>query len=302
MRDALLHDLSLLPDISITTTHDARLAPPSHADSIELNQGDHVWDVWQQCIKQADAVWLIAPETGGILARLTQLAQDMGKVVLGCDAHSVAIAASKLACAQQLTTAGVPALPAYRYEDWRYQPATHGWVAKPDDGAGCDDMLWTDDRQALQQWMQPRLHSHVIQTYVPGTAASLSMLCRHGQAWLLSCNEQLITLQDGCFHYAGSILNGLSHYHAAAQDIASQVAAAMPGLAGYVGVDVIVDEEGAMQVIEVNPRLTTSYAGLHAAINCNPAQLILDLLLYNVDFSLPAIQHSKVEVLLDAHS
>ncbi len=30
-------------------------------------------------------------------------------------------------------------------------------------------------------------------------------------------------------------------------------------------------------VIEVNPRLTTSYAGLHRAIGINPAQLVLEL-------------------------
>jgi predicted ATP-grasp superfamily ATP-dependent carboligase len=30
-------------------------------------------------------------------------------------------------------------------------------------------------------------------------------------------------------------------------------------------------------VIEVNPRLTTSYAGLYRAIGINPAQLVLDL-------------------------
>ena len=31
-------------------------------------------------------------------------------------------------------------------------------------------------------------------------------------------------------------------------------------------------------MLEVNPRLTTSYAGLRAALNVNPAALVLDLL------------------------
>jgi predicted ATP-grasp superfamily ATP-dependent carboligase len=59
----------------------------------------------------------------------------------------------------------------------------------------------------------------------------------------------------------------------------------MPGLAGYVGVDLIVGEN-AITVLEVNPRLTTSYAGLRRAIGANPARLVLDLL-YNEHFILP---------------
>lgn len=302
MRDALLHDLALLPSVHITTTHDARAAAPAHGHSTKVEPDDDIWRLWQQGMAEADAVWLIAPETGGMLARLTQLAQDLAKPVLGCDAQSLSIAASKLACAQHLLSKGVPAIPCYRYSDSHSTLAPYGWVAKPDDGAGCEDMLWTDNQSVLQKWMQSRRHSHVIQPYIPGTAASLSLLCKDGQAWLLSCNQQLITVQDGHFYYGGSILHGMQAYHAAGQRIASQVAAAMPGLAGYVGIDIIVDAQGDMLVVEVNPRLTTSYAGLHAAINCNPAQLVVDLLLYNGQFSMPALQPCKVEIRLDVHA
>jgi len=38
-----------------------------------------------------------------------------------------------------------------------------------------------------------------------------------------------------------------------------------------------VETPGGPVVIEVNPRLTTSYAGLHRAIGLNPAKLVLGL-------------------------
>jgi tyramine---L-glutamate ligase len=44
-----------------------------------------------------------------------------------------------------------------------------------------------------------------------------------------------------------------------------------------VGVDIIVTPAGPV-VIEINPRLTTSYVGLKASIGRNPAGLILSLL------------------------
>ena len=54
-------------------------------------------------------------------------------------------------------------------------------------------------------------------------------------------------------------------------------AGAIPGLWGYIGIDLVETARGPL-VVDVNPRLTTSYAGLAAATGCNPARLVLDLL------------------------
>ena len=53
------------------------------------------------------------------------------------------------------------------------------------------------------------------------------------------------------------------------------VKALKPGLKGYVGVDLILAKEEAW-VVEVNPRLTTSYLGLRKILKANPASLILN--------------------------
>jgi tyramine---L-glutamate ligase len=65
-----------------------------------------------------------------------------------------------------------------------------------------------------------------------------------------------------------------------------------------VGVDVMIDTENdTVFVIDINPRLTTSYVGLQQAMAYNPAQLIVDCAL-NRDFKMPAISKNQVEVLL----
>ena len=58
--------------------------------------------------------------------------------------------------------------------------------------------------------------------------------------------------------------------------MAQSVCRAIPGLWGYVGVDLIMTEEGPV-VLEVNPRLTTSYVGLSQSIGINLASLMLQL-------------------------
>ena len=52
---------------------------------------------------------------------------------------------------------------------------------------------------------------------------------------------------------------------------------AIPGLWGYVGVDLMLAKEGPV-VLEINPRLTTSYCGLRRALGINTAAMVLDLL------------------------
>ena len=53
-----------------------------------------------------------------------------------------------------------------------------------------------------------------------------------------------------------------------AVDAALRTCRALPGLRGYVGVDLVLTESEAV-VIEVNPRLTTAYLGVRSAIEGN---------------------------------
>jgi tyramine---L-glutamate ligase len=59
--------------------------------------------------------------------------------------------------------------------------------------------------------------------------------------------------------------------------LAARVALAIPGLRGYVGIDVVWNERGGPVVIEVNPRVTCAYVGLSAILQRNLAQDILAL-------------------------
>jgi tyramine---L-glutamate ligase len=52
-------------------------------------------------------------------------------------------------------------------------------------------------------------------------------------------------------------------------------------------------------VLEINPRLTTSYVGLHDAMGYNPTRLVIDLF-YNEDFQFPQkISRNIVEITLN---
>ena len=82
------------------------------------------------------------------------------------------------------------------------------------------------------------------------------------------------------------------------QTLVDNIAQTFSGLTGYVGVDLI-KANGAYVVIDINPRLTSSYVGLSEVLASNPAELCIQTIL---DQKLPEniMRNSKViEVSLD---
>ncbi len=295
MLRALLQDLLDIPGVSLTISRDARLPPVSlPVDTMAVDQDP--WTLWQDSIAQADLVWLIAPESDGMLERLTRMVPP--EKLLGCDTASVSIAGSKLATAVVLAQHAIPAVPTWRVDETPATPLP--WVAKPDDGAGCLETRYFDDADTLRQWLAlGRRHSHVIQPWQPGEPASLSMLCHQGRAWLLGANRQHVARADnGELSYQGTQLNGMAQHWQAFAALAQQVAQALPGLAGYVGVDLMVQGE-TLTVLEINPRLTTSYVGLRRATGLNPAGLVLDLLYNRRQVDLSGMERNVVDICLN---
>lgn len=306
MRNALLRDLSDIPEVYLTTAFDYRLSPPAFVhQAVQISEHEDIWDIWVSMIAESDAVWLIAPETDGLLLKLTQMVEEQGKVLLGCHAYAVEVASSKYKTWQVLSNAGVEVIPTDDVNHW--QPNIEGsWVVKPDDGTDCEGSLYFETSAYLTSWLSQKDDEalSVVQPYQRGCAASISMLCKDGDGWLLSCNSQKINLEVsqgiGKFSYSGSIVNGLAEHWALFEDLAKRIAKAIPSLRGYVGIDVIMDELSRdLHVLEINPRLTTSYVGLRQAIGYNPARLVVDLL-YNDAFSLPPISRNIVEISLNA--
>lgn len=301
MLGALLGDLGVLPQVELLTTRDARLPPlAAPVEVVATDEDADIWTCWEDCIQQADAVWPIAPESGGVLERLSRLAVQHGKVLLGSSPAAVALAASKYATSAALAAQQLATVPTFRPSEI-FRDQCGPWVAKPDDGAGCEDTCYFEKTSELMPWLMQgrRMQTHVVQPYLQGEAASLSMLCHAGEARLLACNRQLIALQQGRFSYHGGELNGMGQHWKLLERLAQEVVRALPGLSGYVGVDVVL-RDGEATVIEVNPRLTTSYVGLGQAMGCNPARLVLELI-YNDGFqSFPDIARNVVKVSIDA--
>jgi tyramine---L-glutamate ligase len=273
---ALLHDLAEVRGVQLLASRDARLPELAGLETIVPAPGEGTLALYSRGVAAADAAWPTAPETDRVLERLAQATIDLGRVLLGSSPDAVRVAGSKRATAATLKRAGVPAIPTFTSVDG-LPPLPGRWVVKPDDGAGCDDALVVPDRNAALGCLAAAPGRLVAQPWIEGPALSLSLVCAAGHGRLLCCNRQHVRIADGRLTLSGIGVNAVSDPDGRLAELGRGVAAAIPGLWGYVGVDLVATPDGPV-VLEVNPRLTTSYCGLRSAVQVNAAELVLGLL------------------------
>ncbi len=280
MLEAVLTDLLQTGITDIITTRDDRLDELSlPVKQIAIN-GD-IYSSWQSCMDDADAVLIIAPESEHVLFNLTLMAEQSACYLLGSSSGSVQISGSKLKTANLLHKNNITCIETSALEDKTVHESQNGWVIKPDDGVGAEDCYFCADRDELDKLKASiNTENFVIQEYVPGTPASLSMICHQGKARLLACNKQMFSFDLDSLtakgELRGLVVNGMLEKWDMFNTVAQNIAKADTGLWGYIGVDLIVTEAGAV-VVEINPRLTTSYVGLRRSLSLNPAELIVSI-------------------------
>ncbi len=266
MRDAIVSDLRRLPGVAVEVVERRR--------------------AFRGALRRTDAALVIAPETGGILERLSRAVEDEGRLLLGPSPCAVRLAADKLATARCLEAAGVrtPRTEALRFAAARRRLRARAvpFVVKPRDGCGCRGVVVVRGRREIDAAIRTvrratRRDDFLVQEYVRGQDASVSVIAAAGLL-ALGLNRQRLSGRRTPAYAGGETF----HPHplapaasAAASAAVAAVAAACPGMRGYAGVDLVLGDRDAT-VIEINPRLTTSYIGLRLSVEANLAGLIVD--------------------------
>jgi predicted ATP-grasp superfamily ATP-dependent carboligase len=146
-------------------------------------------------------------------------------------------------------------------------------VLKPRDGAGSLGV------ELIAPWPEGRTIETPsrLETYCPGTAASVACLCGPRQIVPLAPGLQKLA-GGGDFSYQGGSLPLEAELARRAGTLALRALGTLPRPLGYLGVDLILGDEaagGGDFVVEINPRLTTSYVGLRALAGVNLAEAMV---------------------------
>ena len=262
-------DKSSLPD-DICSHHRLACLPVSSAQQHDLT--------FQRLASDADAVLLIAPEFEGILLDRVRQAVAVGAQLISPGEALVREASDKLVMARRLDREGVPVPCTALLESQENWPEdiTFPAVIKPVDGAGSQDIFEVQDLDqvnGLPAWSG----NMIAQDRMAGIPASVAILCGPGIQVPLPPAEQRLS-DDGRFGYLGGRVPIGEALADRAQRLASRALTALPGSVGYVGIDLVLGADptgGEDFVIEVNPRLTTSYVGLRRLCQDNLADAML---------------------------
>lgn len=298
MLDAILADLLDLNIKRITITRDSRLADIDKPVEKIIASGN-IWQQWQDIMNDNSFAIIIAPEENYTLYKLTIMAEQTSCTLLGCSASAVKLASSKLATSELLSRHSIPCVTT-RLIHQGLDQQVNKWIVKPDDGAGGEGCIFFDSLDKLNIYIDqiPSDTPHIIQPYIHGKSGSISLLCLDGECRVIGCNEQLFEFDQGKGKLKGIIINGLIDHLPEFNVLANNIVKTFPGLSGYVGVDLILSENGAV-VLEINPRLTTSYAGLHQSLHQNPMSWLLKIIQERRLPELDGVKYSPVQVMLE---
>jgi predicted ATP-grasp superfamily ATP-dependent carboligase len=302
---SLLADLCRLQRTEVSLLRDPAQPPLPLPASVRLVAcpPPHATQILAQSLAQADAVWPVAPESAGMLEMASLDILRHGRTLIGSHPDAVRIFGSKHETSRVLRAAGIPVVETWRLHERmpaRSGADERGWVVKPDDGAGCSDTRIFPDRDAAGEWIAERDPArYVLQPYIHGRPCSISMVCAAGKVLLMSVDETRMAVFDNQLHCLGSTVSGADNLGREALALAERVMAAVPGLWGYAGIDFLIGEYGPV-VLEVNPRVTLSHAGMRQSLGHNPARLVVELLRDGRCAALEKKRNRPVSIVVDA--
>ncbi|MEJ2598087.1 MAG: ATP-grasp domain-containing protein [Anaerolineales bacterium] len=283
---ALLSDFQAWGAVRTITTLDDRLwarrAELPAGEIVQVAPGEHERS-FRSILTHCSAALIVAPETGGLLTRLSAIAVEAGVPLLGSSPKAVSLAGNKAVCDHIFRLAGLPT-PFTRIANpasARSIAAVMGFplVVKPLDGVGCEGVSRVNCVEELEPALQfvgqaSQRKEILLQRFVPGNHVSVSLLVSEAGILPLSLNGQQIEPGQP-FHYLGGIVPYPHPAEKQILELARAAARLLPGLRGYVGVDLVLGQDAAY-LIEINPRITTSYVGLRRVLQANLAQWICD--------------------------
>jgi hypothetical protein len=286
----LAADAAAVPGWHVTVTWDATLDPfgVPGVEVLPVRTPSEEQDLFGRLAAEADVTFVIAPEFDGLLEARSRMISEVGGRSVGSTSDAIALCGDKLALAEQLARCNIPTIGT-RHCDFTElaelveNSPQDGFIVKPRFGAGAVGLFRIRNRSELAEARQACATDQpfgepLVQPFMRGLSLSAAGIVSPIGVELFPVARQQV-VGEHRLEYAGGSLPAATGHDEAVADVARLALAAVPGLRGYVGVDLLlpaVDNGfGLPIVIEINPRLTTSYLGYRLLAAENLAERLL---------------------------
>ena len=272
MLQAVISDFAQLPGVEVRAIRDRGLDPFSvsgvHEETAEPTSFP---ETAKRVLTECDAAFVIAPESDGILAEHCRLVEETNARWLGCSLAAIELCADKLRLAEVLKQAGVATVTT----STPAEPTAWPVVLKPRFGAGCEDTHLVDNKTGHDRVVAAnQAVEFVQQPYLETASFSVAAIALSEGPIGFPLVRQRIDVHQGTLSYTGGCLNNPDGLKVSDDAIVRILRAA--GIdKGWVGIDFLCAPDCEPVVVDINPRLTTSYVAYREATEANLAAILL---------------------------
>ncbi len=278
MLRAITEDLLEFSDVLVPVDpRFTEIGLPDAATTLVIDPQESLWSQWSEAAQVCDSAIIVAPEIDGVLAKSVAALRAAGVDVIAGSGDFLRTASDKLLTAKALRAAGVSQPPYMALSDRRFENELSSYsrfVVKPRDGCGTQQIRLYDSLDEAKSELE---ENSILQGWMTGDAVSIAMVASPNQRLFLPSVHQDLS-SETCEYRGGSgPLNDDAQRRLTALAMRT-IASLPPTVRGFVGFDMLLGEQPSDDcVIEVNPRLTTSYVGLRKMIRGNLASRLFDI-------------------------
>lgn len=280
--------------LKVTTILNKQIAdvnPPLNVDQkIPVNSQAEAEHVFQKTAENTDAALIIAPETNDTLQKLVEKIEQTSTTSLNSSANSIAQVTDKALLQQHAKKLGLttPETLSLNVEENAEETAQiidekigFPAIIKPTNSVACEALNIVKNQEeaktAITKIAKLANRRFMAQKLIQGTHASVTLISNGTEAQPVTLNGQNLSLkppnQTSTYNGGTSPLNHKQQTKAFAA--AKKLVQSIQGLKGYIGVDFVLTDDDPV-VIEVNPRITTSFIGIQKILNLNLTEAILN--------------------------
>ena len=267
------------------------LAFPKHPalQLVELDARERLEEQLLKFAAEVDYIMLIAPESDGILCQCVDWLEQHSAHLICRPVELIKRFADKNRTQTFLQQNGIAVAAGYPLTDPATPPTlSFPLVVKPADGAGGDAVFVCHNQSEYANLFANLLASENfaegtwrVEQFVSGVPVSVSLAQSDCDLQILPPTGQQFEGRAGANglkllgHYTGALFPLEKSLANRATALAHQVAQCIPQWRGYLGMDMILADDGNDVVVEINPRMTMSYCHLREATGVNVMQLLL---------------------------
>lgn len=269
MWQALHDDLGRIEGVTLSSMRDCRL--PAVSDVISVQNADDEQRQFERLATSSEVTLVVAPEMDDLLLQRLLNLESWSCGSLGVTSAFCRVTADKTACSAALSAQGVPVPRGFQADPSNQHEALNlPVVRKPNDGAGSLELQLLDSFSDAS----PPAPNHRYEEFIPGQACSVSMIGQGPDAPIVCPPCYQLIDRAANFAYRGGSRIRDPRLVERSKRLGLQAIRALPPTRGWVGIDCILGdaENGSRDyVVEVNPRLTTSYVGIRQLTSANLA-------------------------------